>query len=416
MKTLISKMSVAQKLLLSGVSFAAPIVFAVIWIIADLDAFANDRLIISVEVAIIICAVLFLIAVYISILMAKSLRSLETMIKIADEIAAGKINSAKQAIAEAEEEFRAEIAGGSSAKSEIIRLFVALGQMTRNIDDLLRQARSSGIQLKGASNQIASSAGELKSAIAGQAASTNEINATSSEISATTKDLSKSLSRVATLFEEIARSVGDGLQALSEIKGAMTALQSATSNIFEKLRAVNAKTDSISQITETITKVANQTNLLSLNAAIEAEKAGEKGAGFSVVAREIRRLADQTSHSALDIEDMISKMQNAVKDGVDAVESFTAQTRTSAEKTAKISEGLEKLMAQTKNLAPQLKSVDEGMRNQSESAAQINQAIGQLNEAAGKTKDSIGAFYKTSESLNASVRELQTELSKFSVG
>ncbi len=91
------------------------------------------------------------------------------------------------------------------------------------------------------------------------------------------------------------------------------------------MAALSDKASNINSVLNTITKVADQTNILSLNAAIEAEKAGEAGRGFSVVATEIRRLADQTSVSTWDIEQMLKEMQSAVSASVMGMDKFSAR-------------------------------------------------------------------------------------------
>ena len=92
----------------------------------------------------------------------------------------------------------------------------------------------------------------------------------------------------------------------------MRQVMDAAGSINAKLAVLNEKAGNINQVVTTITKVADQTNLLSLNAAIEAEKAGEYGRGFAVVATEIRRLADQTAVATYDIEQMVKEIQSAV--------------------------------------------------------------------------------------------------------
>ena len=94
-----------------------------------------------------------------------------------------------------------------------------------------------------------------------------------------------------------------------------------------KLAVLNEKASNINQVVTTITKVADQTNLLSLNAAIEAEKAGEHGRGFAVVATEIRRLADQTAIASYDIEQLVKEMQSAVSAGVMGMDKFSEEVR-----------------------------------------------------------------------------------------
>ncbi len=102
-------------------------------------------------------------------------------------------------------------------------------------------------------------------------------------------------------------------------------MKEASQSISGRLKTIYEKAENITTVVTTITKIAEQTNLLSLNAAIEAEKAGEYGLGFTVVAREIRRLADQTAVATLDIEQMVKEMQTAVSTGVMEMDKFIAE-------------------------------------------------------------------------------------------
>jgi methyl-accepting chemotaxis protein WspA len=176
---------------------------------------------------------------------------------------------------------------------------------------------------------------------------------------------------------------------------------------------VRDKTASINQVITTITRVANQTNLLSLNAAIEAEKAGQYGAGFSVVAREVRRLADQTAVAALEIEGVITEMQNAVREGVAGVERYTQEARTSSGKITRMSADLGRIIDYTRQIGPQFQTVNEGIQTQSESASQISDAMGQLDDAAIQTRESLEGFLEVTEQLRSAVHELETEVDKF---
>ena len=120
---------------------------------------------------------------------------------------------------------------------------------------------------------------------------------------------------------------GSGQAGLARMEETMRQVMEAAGSINAKLAVLNEKAGNINQVVTTITKVADQTNLLSLNAAIEAEKAGEYGRGFAVVATEIRRLADQTAVATYDIEQMVKEMQSAVSAGVMGMDKFSEEVR-----------------------------------------------------------------------------------------
>jgi methyl-accepting chemotaxis protein WspA len=287
--------------------------------------------------------------------------------------------------------------------------------MTSSLYALLIQVGKSGIQVSASSARIAASARQLEATVAEQASSINEVSATSNEISATSQEFVKTMNTVSMMASEAAEMASASMSSLSDINATMKGLLENTMESSGKLRVVNEKMDNITQVITTITKVANQINLLSLNAAIEAEKAGEYGIGFSVVAREIRRLADQTAVSALDIEGMIMETREAMRDGAQAVEIYTDQTRTSTERIAEISIDLLRAIEHTQELVPQFESVNEGMQMQSQSASQISESMGHLNQAAGQTRDSLIEFRGVTEQLNAAVKDLENEVARFSI-
>jgi methyl-accepting chemotaxis protein WspA len=170
------------------------------------------------------------------------------------------------------------------------------------------------------------------------------------------------------------------------------------------------KANDINLVVTTITKVADQTNLLSVNAAIEAEKAGEYGLGFLVVAREIRRLADQSAVATLDIEQMVRQMQGAVSTGVMEMDKFTEQVRQGVQSVAHIGAQLGQIIERVQELSESIESLNEGMRSQSEGATQISEAMTQLTDGARQTAASLKEFNDATDSLRDVVSGLKQEL------
>ena len=148
----------------------------------------------------------------------------------------------------------------------------------------------------------------------------------------------------------------------------MQQLVESTGSISSKLATIREKADSITQVVTTITQVADQTNLLSINAASEAEKAAEYGRGFLVVAREIRRLADQTAVATLDIENRVRLMRGAVSAGVLQTDKFGEEVRCGVGRAAEVNGQAGQIIAGVAALGERFGAVNEGMNNQSAGA------------------------------------------------
>ena len=193
----------------------------------------------------------------------------------------------------------------------------------------------------------------------------------------------------------------------------MRQLADSTDSIGSKLSVISERAANINLVVTTITKVADQTNLLSINAAIEAEKAGEYGLGFLVVAREIRRLADQTAVATLDIERMVKEMQYSVSAGVMEMDKFSDQVRQGVGEVGQIGDQLGQIIAAVQGLTERFDQVTEGMRVQSQGAEQIREAVVRLSEGANQTSVSLREFNKATDHLREAVGGLKEEVSRF---
>ncbi|MCC5602223.1 methyl-accepting chemotaxis protein [Nostoc favosum] len=300
-------------------------------------------------------------------------------------------------------------------QDEIGKLLTAFCAMNQNLNSLIHQVQQSGIVITTSATQIAASGKQLEATVAEQVASTNEVVATAKQIATTSGKLVKTMDEVAETSQVTAVAADDSQKDLSRMEATMRQLAGATGGISAKLGVISEKANNINSIVTTITKVADQTNLLSLNAAIEAEKAGEYGMGFAVVAREIRRLADQTAVATLDIESMVKEMQSAVTTGVMEMDKFTKAVEHGVEDVQNISMQIGSIIEQVQVLTPRFQMVSEGMEAQSESAQQISEAMVQLSEASLQTADSLRGINIAIGQLNEAAHGLRQEVSRFKV-
>jgi methyl-accepting chemotaxis protein WspA len=215
---------------------------------------------------------------------------------------------------------------------------------------------------------------------------------------------------------EAAACAETGHSELSGMETAMRQLAKSTASISSRLGVISERANKISTVVTTINKISDQTALLSLNAAIEAEKAGEFGKGFSVVAREISRLADQTAVATQDIEGVVREMQSSVSSGVMEMDKFSEEVRRRVEEVNGIAGQLGRIIDQVRALGPEFEAAREGVNEQTEGARQISEAMGQLAETAEQTREALGEFKGATGQLNAAVQGLQGQVARFKIG
>lgn len=302
-----------------------------------------------------------------------------------------------------------------TSEDEIGQLMNALNMMTANLGALVAKVQHSGIQVTSSSTEIAATAKQQEATVTEQAATANQISTTAAEISATVNELVNTMDEVTDVAETTANEAVNTQTALADMEQTMTQMMNATTSIGSKLSVLSEKAENINSVVTTITKVADQTNLLSLNAAIEAEKAGEYGVGFAVVATEIRRLADQTAVATWDIEQMVKEMQSAVSAGVMGMDKFSEEVRSGVDDVRGVSVQITDIISQVQALLPRFEAVHSGMQNQAEGARQITDSISQLSDGTQQTADSLRQSGASITQLHLAAKALSEGVSQFKV-
>jgi methyl-accepting chemotaxis protein WspA len=287
--------------------------------------------------------------------------------------------------------------------------------LVSDLSRLIGQVQKSGVQVNSSATEIAATSKQQQATVTEIAATTAEVGATASRISATSKELARTMAELSEVADQTSTLAQGGQGGLQQMESTMGQIGAASDLINSRLALLSEKATNIGMVVTTISKVADQTNLLSLNAAIEAEKAGEHGRGFAVVAREIRRLADQTAVATFDIEQIVKEMQSAVSAGVMGIDKFADEVRRGREAIGAVTTQLTEIISQVQTLPPSFESVNEGVQSQSISAAQISEALAQLSVASQQTADSLRQSSMAIDQLNDASRGLQSGVSRFTL-
>lgn len=300
-----------------------------------------------------------------------------------------------------------------SGKDETGTLLAAISRMIRNLNALAGQVKQSSVLLTDTATRITSNAKSQDQVVKDFGAATNQIAEVVHDITKTSNELNDTMDQLTEKAGETADMANAGRSSLDTMENSMESLVKANNSISDKLGVIRENAKNINTVVTTITKIADQTNLLSLNAAIEAQKAGEYGQGFSVVAREIRRLADLTATSTLDIDRIVNDMQSSVSAGVEEMNRFSGQLERSVDDVRQISTSLGGIIQHVSSLTDSFAEVQNTMSTQTAGAERINQSMNQLTEVTKSTASSITELNDATNHLHGAVRGLSEEVDKF---
>ncbi|MEI6878391.1 MAG: methyl-accepting chemotaxis protein [Planctomycetota bacterium] len=348
--------------------------------------------IIGLSIAIIVCVTIT------ALLVARSISNpIRTASKVARQVASGDL--------------RADV--GLTSNDETGALLVAIQTMTNDLRGLIGRIQVSSVTLNATATVIQTTSNNQQHIVAEYGAATNESVAAVKEITGTSHELSKTMTEVNALASSTGIKAAEGRTDLQGMDSTMRTLETSTASIGTKLTTISEKASNINMVITTMVKVADQTNILSINAAIEAEKAGDYGLGFLVVAREISRLADQTAHASLDIERMVKEMQSSVTSGVKEMKVFTEQVQGGVREIGTLSEKLGEIISAVEGITGRFGMVTEGMYAQSQGAEQIRDAMVRLVDGAARTAESLNDSNRATVELRGAVAELKEEVSRF---
>lgn len=344
-----------------------------------------------------LAAVFLLIGYLYSAFYVSTRSSLRSLGLVMDQVAAGDLTA----------HFKVQ------SRDELGELGGAFNQTVQRIHALLEQVNNTVHDVEGQATRVLSVSAQSNTAAAEQRAQIEQVATAMNEMSATSQEVANSAASAV----GNAQSVNDEtISGRVQVEQQVSNIQKLAQEIDGSVVAINqlaTNSKSIGQVLDVIKGIAEQTNLLALNAAIEAARAGEQGRGFAVVADEVRNLAQRTQHSTAEIEQMISQLHDGVSSAVNAMSASHVMADETVAQSVEVQSALENILAAVGMIVDQIQQIAAAAEQQTAVAHDIDQNIVQINQTGELTAQGADETAQASQDMSAQVEHLKTLISAF---
>ncbi len=287
-------------------------------------------------------------------------------------------------------------------------MVASLRQMVTEINDDANRLVSNAEGIATASEEVAKAAEQQADATSAMAAAIEQLTVSSNHISESAGETSVDSSAAVELS-------GQGAQRVQQASQAIQKISSTVSDASELIRALEERAKQVSSIANVIKDIAGQTNLLALNAAIEAARAGEQGRGFAVVADEVRKRADRTSGATTEIEQMILGIQGDTTGAVEAMNAALPEVQEGVDLAASASESLQAIESGARRTLARIGEVADATREQSAASTSIAQRVEQIANMVEETTTTIRGTAVAAHQLENIANSLKAMIGRFKV-
>jgi methyl-accepting chemotaxis protein len=323
----------------------------------------------------------------------------------------GNMRSMIQDIAQGEGDLTKRL--DASSKDELGETCHWFNSFIDKLHDIISQISSTSTQVAAASSQLHSTAEQIATGAEEVAAQAGTVATAGEEMSATSGDIARNCQMAAEGAQRASQAAQNGAVVVDNTVAVMGQIADKVQESARTVESLGARSDQIGEIIGTIEDIADQTNLLALNAAIEAARAGEQGRGFAVVADEVRALAERTTRATREISEMIKAIQKETKGAVTAMEQGVHQVETGTLEAARSGEALRDILAQVNNVAMQVNQIATAAEEQTATTGEISSNMMQITEVVQQTSQGAGESATAAAQLNGNAEELQRLVRQF---
>ncbi|MCD6249445.1 MAG: methyl-accepting chemotaxis protein [candidate division Zixibacteria bacterium] len=300
-------------------------------------------------------------------------------------------------------------------KSEKDVLGRSLQLMVTNLNTMVNQLGGSSSEVASAAAEISSAAEQISRGAQNQEEQVVQVTAAVEEMTATIVESSKNAGEASKGSKESSDAATTGGQVVQETIQGMNRIAAVVGESAKNINKLATSADQIGEIIGVIDDVADQTNLLALNAAIEAARAGEQGRGFAVVADEVRKLAERTATATGEITTMIKGIQSGTQDAVASMETGIKEVDAGRELTDKAGNSLGEILTGSQRVADMIQQIATASEEQSVAAEQISKNIEQVATATKESAAGAGQAATAAEELSRNAEGLQEIVARFKV-